>query len=457
MASIFERWGRLYARVRGIDGKWKQLGTGMVAGQEDAAMRWAKEREREVKLARAAMNGGTGELTLAAYVETWLKRRRTKTVGDDRNRLHKHVVRRAIGAMLLAEIRPRHLRDLIEELKAEAELAPKTIREISGLLHTVFKSAIIDELITTNPAVYEPGVLPKKVDKDPTWRPQAIFTRGEVEQIISDARLPEDRRVLYALKFFTGRHGEVSLMTWAMYDASIQPLGALHLGETKSGVPRNVPVHATLAAMLEVWRDAGWESTYGRAPKPDDLIVPTRALHRRKASETQKQFVRDLEKLGLRTKAGKTRKRRGHDLRRTLITLARSDGAIDGVLRLITHGPKPGDMLDLYSTPPWEVLCAELAKLKIAAPAGTLVDGMVRAPRMGATGGLDAVYGDPNGIRTSVSHQMETLGTKSKRRIGTGRVSPPSAGKPRSSTRRSEMVSACDAGLAMMRASARRR
>jgi hypothetical protein len=33
-----------------------------------------------------------------------------------------------------------------------------------------------------------------KIDKDPTWRSGAVFTREEVEQLISDGRIPEERR-----------------------------------------------------------------------------------------------------------------------------------------------------------------------------------------------------------------------------------------------------------------------
>jgi hypothetical protein len=59
-------------------------------------------------------------------------------------------------------------------------------------------------------------------------------------------------------------------------------------------------------------------------------------------SRTQKQLIADLGRLDLRQRAGAEehrRNRRGHDLRRTFITLARADGAADSWLRWITHGP----------------------------------------------------------------------------------------------------------------------
>ena len=63
------------------------------------------------------------------------------------------------------------------------------------------------------------GVLPKKVDKDPDLPREAIFTREEVERLISDPRIPEDRRVLYGLKALAGlRHGEAAELRWRQYD-----------------------------------------------------------------------------------------------------------------------------------------------------------------------------------------------------------------------------------------------
>jgi hypothetical protein len=39
-------------------------------------------------------------------------------------------------------------------------------------------------------------VLPKKVDKDPAFRANAIFSREELEQLICDPRILQDRRFL---------------------------------------------------------------------------------------------------------------------------------------------------------------------------------------------------------------------------------------------------------------------
>jgi hypothetical protein len=64
-------------------------------------------------------------------------------------------------------------------------------------------------------------------------------------------------------------------------------------------------------------------------------------------------------------------RRRIHDTRRTMITLALNDGARRDVFQGITHGNK-GDIIDLYNSPLWSLKCQEMAKLRIrrVPPAG---------------------------------------------------------------------------------------
>ena len=55
------------------------------------------------------------------------------------------------------------------------------------------------------------------------------------------------------------------------------------------------------------------------------------------------------------------------------ITLARTDGANKDTLRWCTHGPRPAEMMDLYSSFDWPALCAEVSKLKVGLRTGTLI------------------------------------------------------------------------------------
>lgn len=397
VTSILARGSKLHAKLKGLDGKWKRVATPFSVGEEDRAKAWARDQQRWLDSERARRErAGGGPLTVRTFASRWLDARATKTVSDDRTRIEKHVLPH-IGHMLLVDVRPWHIRDLVMELRKTA-LAPKTIREIASITSTMFKDAVFEQLIQTTPAIFKKGMLPKKQDKDPAWRAQAIFTRAEIEQIISDDRIPEDRRVIYALKFFCGRHTEVLSSTWERYDATTDPLGTLHVVETKTGYARAIPVHPTLAKILAAWKLGGWERTYGSRPTSTDLIVRTRrAGNVYAAADTQLRFVEDLAKLGLRTKAS-TRNRRGHDLRRTLITLARADGAIDSLLRWVTHGPRPSEILDVYSSPPWADLCREIAKLRVR-----LIEGAVVALPPSDTGALGTGVVQPSEVSVTAN------------------------------------------------------
>ncbi len=61
------------------------------------------------------------------------------------------------------------------------------------------------------------------------------------------------------------------------------------------------------------------------------------------------------------------RERRGHDLRHTMISLSRSDGALKDILKRGTHAPSK-EVIEGYTHFEWDVLCREVAKLKLTIP-----------------------------------------------------------------------------------------
>jgi hypothetical protein len=121
---------------------------------------------------------------------------------------------------------------------------------------------------------------------------------------------------------------------------AVQPIDRLMLGEAHL-------VQEHLGGLISL----------GRRRLLIDLVVPTRNFTERSAQDTSKQLHDDLRTLGLR-------ERRGHDLRRTFVTLAQVDGARRDLLETMSHGPR-GDIVSIYTSFPWPALCAEIAKLKI--------------------------------------------------------------------------------------------
>lgn len=341
--SVYPRGAVLWMKYRGADGAWVAASTDLRVGEEKAARALLKAVNTKVEAQVDHGSRDKGPLTVERFVRQWIEVRKRRGVGsarDDETRLTLHALP-ALGAMLLDEVRPRHIRNLVRAMSAKAgtasgQLAPRTVRHVYATLRTMFGDALADEVIDTNPSVLKRGELPKKIDKDPTWRAGAIYTREEVEALISDERIPLDRRVVDAILVIAGlRFGELAALKWSRYDATTAPLGKLVVAESydfkekrvkgvKSGVPREVPVHATLAKVLTAWKLGGWAAMMGRPPKQDDLVLPPRPEWTdepyRNANRALRRFCEDLERLSLR-------RRRIHDLRRTFVTLARADGA----------------------------------------------------------------------------------------------------------------------------------
>lgn len=365
------------------DAKLKRqwLSTELPVGQEKRA-RASLARIRQDVLKEVQTGVPQGPLTCGRYLDGWLDGRESEGVAstkDDRTRL-KHAA--PIRDVLLDELTPDHFRDLVRELKARIgpaknQFGSRTVRHVYFLLRQAMNDAVADRLIPANPCVLKKKEVPKKRDKDPAWRTTAIYTRREVEQLISDERVPEERRTLYGLLFIGGnRISEISGLRIHRYDATMEPLGCLHFSVAwnrkrkvekglKTDVPRDVPVHPTLAKLLGRWLVGGWERYMGRPPRPDDLLMPSGADGYLKDNTAHANLQQDLKVLGMRP-------RRTHDTRRTMITLARTDGANPDILKWITHGPTEA-ILDVYTSFPWEALCTEIAKLRLELREGRIV------------------------------------------------------------------------------------
>jgi integrase len=388
MASVYARGKKLWFRLK-VEGKWRSRPTPYRVGEEAAAERYAAAAQRAVEK-REAKATTDGPLTLAAYAEQWLKQRKELGVRSWENesaRLRLHVLP-TIGHLPLTDVRAIHVRDLVRALTTMGKLAPRTIRDVYGVLHCLYETAIGDELLEHNPCKLRQSrgrgrELPRKIDADPEWRSQATYAVREVEQLISDPRIPPARRVLHALKAIGGlRHEEAAALRWRHYDPSPEPLGRLAIARaydsraceekaTKSGAPRRMPVHPVLAKLLAAWKLSHWERIYGHPPGPDDLIVPTLTGRHVNVSDAGHDLTDDLTQLGLRVMAGARRKRGGHDLRSWFITTCQEHGAHRDLLRVCTHGAGT-DVLDGYTRATWTALCAEVSKLRVS-----LLDGEV--------------------------------------------------------------------------------
>ncbi len=297
----------------------KELGA-----DKDLGLRYAEKIEEKLRTQAEIVGKKAGPLTVRIWFADWSKRRRAEGLSsaeDDERRIRIHVLQAnpEFADMPLDAVRRRHTKALLSKLKAKIgtekeRLGARTVRNIWGALSSMFEDAVDSEVLSANPCKLKRGSLPKRSDKDATWRSTAIFARREIEQIVVDDQTPWDRRMFYAACFFAGgaRFGEAAARRWRDYDPELRPLGRLKIETSystktkkeknvKTEVARNVPVHPVYAALLAEWKLSGWEQLMGRAPGPDDLIVPSREGAFRNANHMLHRFHEDLERIGLRT------------------------------------------------------------------------------------------------------------------------------------------------------------
>jgi integrase len=239
MGSVFRRGDSpfLWMKWKNAQGKWCSASTQTVDELKARAVLAAVEKAVALEKPQGE-DDESGPLTVTRYGRQWLKRRQKSglhSVRDDIGRFTKWVAPSSLGSMLLAEVKPTHVRDFVRQLEAfrdeEGEpLAPRTVRNVYGVLRVLFADAVAEELVPSSPCVLlvRRKELPKKRDKDANWRSGAVFTREEVATLLTDARLRPERRVLYAILFLSGlRFGEAADRRWQDYDATATPLGRL--------------------------------------------------------------------------------------------------------------------------------------------------------------------------------------------------------------------------------------
>ncbi len=361
-----KRWLRkgryIYIRIKSATtGKWVWVSSEQEA--LPAALQVLREYE-EGRRRQRVLAPAIQLPTLERAASDWLEERERRGLRNTRveeGHLRIHVLPR-LGQHRVDDIGESEMRTLVLGL-IEKGLAPRTVRHIFGTVSSLFSSLVDETPLTSNPCSFRRSALPPVVDRDPDWRPRAIYNRAEVELLISSPLIPMHRRVVNALLALTGSRigGVAGLRVRDLIDRE-GPLRHLIVAHSyrrrsKTLVVVDVPVHPTLDEILTEWIDVGYREHTGRNPRAEDLLCPSH----RDAMWTDKQFYwhfsQDLEVHGLRH-------RRVHDLRRTFISLALADGARQDIHRRITH-PSKKDQMDDYITAFWPSLCEEVSKLRI--------------------------------------------------------------------------------------------
>ncbi|MBL8910384.1 MAG: hypothetical protein JNM17_06740, partial [Archangium sp.] len=219
MGSVYKRGPFWWIAFKVPNGKRVLRSTGISSSQPEREAR-AVLLQVERELESGARRDANAATTVAEYAAQWTEARKARKLMNatrDLKRLRRHAFP-VFGAKRLGVVAPREVRAWVLSLRA-AGWAPRTVRNLYGLLHRLFADAVADELIIASPAVLKKGDLPKKKDKDPKWRSSAKYKREEVDALLSHGGVPADRRATYALAALTGmREGEISALRWNAID-----------------------------------------------------------------------------------------------------------------------------------------------------------------------------------------------------------------------------------------------
>ena len=406
------RGDKLEAVIIRADGEKVRKATGLSVGQEQEAEAILEEALRQL---REEALPSSGELTVKEWGRRWIEDRKARDKREWINeRAHlEHFVYGPLGNLALEAASDVVMLDWARGLEkgrgpSGNSPAPTYIRKITATTRAMFKEAVRRHLIERSPCIWEDTDLPELEANARVM--QGGFEAADVGMLIYDPRIPEDRRVLYALEFLTGlRTGEAAVRRWADWEpAFLGHLGRLtaataynsryHLVKTtKTRVEKWIPVHPQLAEVLDAWRAGGWERFHGRPPHDEDLIVPAAKGGYRNNSFSWRRFRDDLRTVGLAHQ-------RHYETRASFISLAEGAGADPLMVARITHASLSGAK-DLYRRVRlyWPRMCDAVSSIRIPHPGGGVTPAMVKSGSSGpsvdgkpAEPGAWVVQGSPN-------------------------------------------------------------
>lgn len=337
----------------------------------EAARQVLAELERRVAARRSLTQAATAQ-TVADHARAHLEARARpgQVLAKDETAVLLEHLRGPMRGVPLCDLRYHHVVEWMRELSERRPMDAPPTRALYMMLYRLLDGAVAEGLIPTNPCrpseESEAGALAADVER----RLSNYFTRDELERLISDPRVDRARRCQWALLALTGaRVSEVLALRVRQADLQRLPLGRLlvagrwdskqrRVTPSRSGLPREVPVHRALAGMLTQYVREVLPARLGRPATPDDLLFPSSGGAPQQAGTTLAHLQRDLEVLGLR-------KGNLHTLRRTFFALGRRSGVAPAVLRAISGEVRVGDVDVAFG-----VKCAEISKVEVQVPPG---------------------------------------------------------------------------------------
>lgn len=192
-----------------------------------------------------------GVLTVEAQLNTWLDGQR---IEQSTRAGYESAARFWIATIGSAPIRALKHSAVLKALATRPLLTGKTVNNYVNVLHQALQLAVLDKVLTENPADHIPRAKHQKPPVDP-------FSRDELEAIIADMfkHYPEQVGNYTEVKFFTGlRTSESFGLQWPRVDLAssyIQISEAIvrkqHKVKTKTNQVRNVMLNSRAMAAMQ--------------------------------------------------------------------------------------------------------------------------------------------------------------------------------------------------------------
>lgn len=155
-------------------------------------------------------------VTMAQWLDTWLEEyvkptNKPLSYSTYKSRINKHI-KSYLGKIKLTEINPTHIQSFYNHLHRNEGLAPKTIKNVHGILHKALQQALKLRYIGFNPC--DACTLPRIEKKE-----IAPLTEEEIGMFLREIENGEPLKDLFTVALFTGmREGEICGLAWKDVD-----------------------------------------------------------------------------------------------------------------------------------------------------------------------------------------------------------------------------------------------
>lgn len=208
---------RIRYRLRSADGRWihKSETLENLSGKK-AARAVLDQRIRESQNRPFEAVDFTVQYVVDALWRPYLDRKQvkpsTKRSYDCELKVH---ILPALGAMRIADVSPLHVERLLRS-RLEGGSSPKTVRNLVGLLQSIFSLAVDNDLMARSPVRDRHKPTVTRSEK-PVWTPEQL-------KLIVDS-VPRQHRSLFQCAMLTGaRLGELLGLQWKHVDFDLQKL-----------------------------------------------------------------------------------------------------------------------------------------------------------------------------------------------------------------------------------------